>query len=180
MILLTLLMAMQVAPGSPPAKAPNVLSVCDVLLNDPTRLNGKAVRVRGYLTWDAHGESLGGDCKSHLVTKGLAWANYISVYVDAADEGISRSWEQIRTAGRRLHVDWERDRVWVTIVGRLETRPTMDDAVVQRPYGLARAGFGMGGEPAEINVISVEDIKVERGPIDPSRFDVQPPQDQTR
>ena len=37
----------------------------------------------------------------------------------------------------------------------------MDDEVVQTPFGLERAGFGhMSGAPAEINVISVEDVTI--------------------
>ncbi|HLG96092.1 MAG TPA: hypothetical protein VKX49_07255 [Bryobacteraceae bacterium] len=51
----------------------------------------------------------------------------------------------------------------VTLVGRLETRASMGDAVVQMPYGLARAGFGQGDAPAQIDVTSVEDVTIERG-----------------
>jgi hypothetical protein len=65
----------------------------------------------------------------------------------------------------QLHADMGRDKIQVTIVGRIETRASMDDEVVQMPYGLRRAGFGhMGGSPAEINVISIDDVAIEPRP----------------
>jgi hypothetical protein len=70
----------------------------------------------------------------------------------------------------RLHADITRDKVRVTIVGRLETRLSMNDEVVQMPYGLRKAGFGhMGDSPAEINVISIEDVAVEPQPANTPR-----------
>lgn len=163
-VLFALLIAMQSVDRSGSTQ-PVTLSVCDVLSDDPTKLNGKAIRVRGYLAVGPHETLLGGDCKAHLVTKGLAWGNYLSVYRDASDEKIERAWERIGQKVKRLHGDFEQDKIWLTIVGRLETRASMEDEVVQMPHGLARAGFGqMGGSPAEINVISVEDVTVERQP----------------
>jgi len=156
----SLLLAAQ--PTSPPA-----MSVCDVLAHDPTILNGKLIKVRGILEGNTEGIYLFGQCKTNLVTKGLTWGNYLSIYADLSDVRTARSWEEMGKKIRRLrpHGVTEQDNVWVTFIGRLETRASMDEAVVQMPYGLARGGFGhMGGAPAEINVISVEGVAVEPAP----------------
>jgi hypothetical protein len=156
------MIAMLLLVGAGPSRA-ETLSVCEVLADDPTKLNGKVISVRGLLGATAEGMWLMGECKTHLVTKGLEWGNNLSVYVPAADEGVARSWEGLSSRLKALHASLSRDRVWVTITGRLETRRSMEDEVVQMPYGPRRAGFGhMGDSPAEINVISIEDVRVER------------------
>ncbi len=141
------------------------LSVCRVLDPDPTKLKGKLIVVRGLLEATDEGVWLVGECGTHLVTKGLVWGNDIAISIDEPDRNALQSWRRLREQMRRLHADAAKDRVWVTIVGRLETRQTMEDAVVQMPYGLRKAGFGhMGDSPAEIRVVSVQDISVERRP----------------
>jgi len=141
------------------------LTVCDVLSPDPTRFNGKWIALRGYLEGTDEGVWLAGECATHLVTKGLTWGNYISIWVVESDRSATRSWERLQKRLQRLHADGTKTRVWVTLGGRLETRATMDDAVVQMPYGLMRAGFGhMGASPAELDVVSVRDISVEQSP----------------
>ena len=158
-ILLIFLMAME--QGKPLRQPTATLSVCDVLASDPTRLNGKVIRVRGLLAATDEGTWLIDKCKTHLVTKGLEWGNSLSIYVDASDEAIYRSWAKIGEKLKRLHVQQGRDDVWITVTGQLETRASMDDEVVQMPFGLAKLGFGhMGGSPAEINVISVDDVTI--------------------
>ena len=152
----------QVVLGQTPAH-PKVLSVCDILADDPTKLNGSVIAVRGVLGGTDEGTWLTGECKTHLVTKGLEWANALSVYIPMADENVARSSERMRRKLKRMHADPSEDNVWVTIIGRLETRQSMDDEVVQMPYGLARAGFGhLSGAAAEINVLSFEDVAVEK------------------
>ena len=163
--LLMFLMAVQADSRheTPQSLAP--LSVCDVIANDPTKLNGKVIKVRGLLGGTDEGTWLMEECNTHLVTKGLTWENDLSVYVDASDESIARSWERMGAELRRLRADTTRDKVWVTIVGRLETRASMEDEVAQTAHGLVKVGFGhMSGSPAEINVLSVQDITVERRP----------------
>jgi hypothetical protein len=134
------------------------------LTRDPTRLNGNIVKVRGYLAATDHGNFLGGECKAHLVTRGLAWGNLLSLHIDPAHPGVIRSWKSFSVQLTRLHADPRRDGVWVTVVGRLETRASMDDEVIERPWGLQKAGFGhMGGCAAEIDVLSLEGVVIERG-----------------
>jgi hypothetical protein len=147
------------------------MSVCDVLANDPTILNGKLIKIRGILVGSDEGTWLAGECKTHLETKGIAWGNSIAVSVNESDQGALRSWHKIGAKLKQLHADWPaRDRVSVTFIGRLTTRSTMDDAVVKMPYGLAKAGFGhLSGSPAEIEVLSVENVIVERRPANVSR-----------
>jgi hypothetical protein len=163
MIVLAIVIALQAASSERPVRVPMTLSVCDVLADDPTKLNGKVTKVKGLLGGTDEGTWLTAECTTHLVTKGLAWGNDLSVYIDGSDQKTLRSWEKVGQKLKQLRANLGQDRIWVTIVGRLETRASMDDEVVQMPYGMARAGFGhMGGTPAEINVISVEDVRVER------------------
>jgi|HubBroStandDraft_6_1064221.scaffolds.fasta_scaffold95174_3 hypothetical protein len=159
---LIVMMLMQAQPRAEPEQPLAVLSVCDVVTHDPTRRNGQVVKVRGVLAGTNEGIWLVDECPTHLVTKGLSWGNDLSVHVNAADRSIERSWEAMLERVKQLH-ESVRDKVWITILGRVETRASMDDEVVQMPYGLRRAGFGHLGEaPAEIDVILVEDVSVER------------------
>jgi hypothetical protein len=161
MPLLLLLLAIQARAGD--RQRPDApVSVCDVLSNDPTKLNGKVVTIRALLGGTDEGTWLLGECKTRLVTKGLTWANTISVYVDESDHDALQSWERMEAKLRRLNADIRRNRVWVTVVGRLETRESMDDEVGKGPNGPTPIGFGhLNGSPAEINVISLRDVTVE-------------------
>jgi len=171
MLLAALIVAMQAAAATP-RPSPKAVGVCDILAEDPARFNGKIVSVRGRLEATQEGTWLTGECKTHLVAKGLTWGNMLWVDVDASDEGVERSWRTISDKLGRLHADIRRDKIRVTIVGRLETRKSMDDAVYQMPYGPSKVGFGhMGAAPAEIDVISVQDVAVEH----PSRNAKLPP-----
>jgi hypothetical protein len=150
------------AQDGPPAAG--LLSVCDVVAHDPTPLNGKLVLVRGRLAGGGEGFWLVDECKEHLVTRGLAWGSDIALSMDGA-ELAARSWGKMVARIKDLHADVNRDKVLVTILGRLETRGSLSDEVVQMPYGLRRAGFGhMGGSVAQIDVVSVEGVMVELGP----------------
>ena len=145
-----------------------VLSVCDVLATDPTKLNGRVITVRGQLGSTYHGMYLISECKTHLLTKGLKWGNDISVYAEVADENVARPWDRFGKELTRLHADLRRDKVIVTIVGRLETRDSLNDMVVPGPDGPARLGFGhMNGSPAEIDLLSIEVNEVNRAHVPP-------------
>jgi hypothetical protein len=130
----------------------SILSVCDVLANDPTKLNGKVLSMKGPLVLTNERVWLAGDCTSHLITQGHSWDNRLLLYVDHGDEKLDHSWRSMLAKEERLHAA-PRNRMWVTLVARLETLDSMEDAVVQRPYGAA---------PAELNVISVADVTIER------------------
>ena len=169
-IFLAIFIAIQSVSRNGPTQSLTTVSVCDVLADDPTKLNGNVIRVRGLLSPTGEGTWLSGECKTHIVTKGLSWGNDLAMETDASDENAARSMERMRQKLKLLHPDYARDRVWVTIIGRLETRASMDDEVVQMPYGLHRAGFGhMSGSPAAINVMSIEEVTVERRPREKTR-----------
>jgi hypothetical protein len=165
---LLLVVAFLVAQADGRAQAGQVtagpLSVCDVVTHDPTPLNGKLLSVRGRLAGTGEGFWLIGECKEHLVTKGLTWGSDIAVAMDGA-ESATRSWDNMLGRIKDLHADLNRDKILVTISGRLETRGSLNDEVVQMPYGLRKAGFGhMGDSIAQVDVISVEDVVVEIAP----------------
>jgi hypothetical protein len=103
------------------------------------------------------------ECKEHLVTKGLSWASSIAVEVQPYGD-VLRAWDDMLERVKALHGDVSRDKVLVTISGRLETRASLEDEVVHMPYGFRRSGFGhMGDSVAQIDVLSVGDVSVERG-----------------
>ena len=115
-VFLIFLMAMQGAGGDK-LQPLTTLTVCDVLASDPTRLNGKVIKVRGILAETDEGIWIIDKCKKHLATKGLEWRDALSVYVDSSDEGISRSldeyWTETEATSRTIearrhlhHCDW--------------------------------------------------------------------------
>ena len=169
-MLLVVWIALQLTAAAP-AAASRSLSVCEVLAEDPTGLNGKVIAVRGLIGGADEGLWLHDECKNHLVTRGLTWGSDLWVDEAGMDESAERSWRRMSDELTRLHARLGRDRIRVTIVGRIETRDSMEDEVVQMPYGLRRAGFGhMGGSPAAIHVLSVQDVTVESAaPALPSR-----------
>lgn len=138
------------------------ISVCDVLVN-PTKFNSQVIAVRGILTGTDEGIWLHGNCKSHLITKGLSWPSDLWVETDPMDLNAMASWTRLDTQLKRMHADIARDKVWVTIVGQLETRKSMNDEVALGPDGhLVHAGFGhMGAAAAAINVRMIEKVVVE-------------------
>jgi hypothetical protein len=74
-----------------------------------------------------------------------------------------RAWDKMQRKIRKARAVWSQDRIWVTIVGIIETRASMDDEVVPGPDGLQRVGFGHGGgSAAAIEVRGIEDIIIER------------------
>ena len=156
-----LVIALQLAAAARMAPS-RVLSVCEVLADDPTRLNGKVVSVRGLLGGTDEGLWLSDECKSHLTTRGVTWGNAIWVPQGAEDEHAERSLLRFSKHLDSLHLQLGRDRIRVTIVGRIETRKSMDEALVQMPYGLGKFGFGhLSDAPAAIHVMSVRDVTVE-------------------
>ena len=105
------------------------LSVCEALRDDPTVLNGKVIAVRG------------GDCRKRFITNGVSWPN---TWIESAetDEKAERAFGLLSDRLKKMHADPKQDRIWVTFVGRLETRQSMSDAVVSGPDGpLVRYGL---------------------------------------
>src|SRR5579885_2057121 len=92
------------------------LTVCEVLASDPTQFNGKTVAVRGKLVSNGEGMWLSGECKTHLVTKGLEWANTLSVRLNQSYPGTIESWRHLLEQLRRGHANIIRDSVYVTLV----------------------------------------------------------------
>jgi hypothetical protein len=165
LLILAIVWLTQSAGADKDLRSATTVSVCDVLAHDPVALNGKILRVRGNLAATDEGTWLIDECQTHLITKGLTWGDTLSIYVNESDQDILRSWEQMSENLKQLGAYIGRDKIWVTVVGRLETRASMDEEVVQMPYGPRRAGFGhMGDAPAELNVIAVEDVTIGKEP----------------
>jgi hypothetical protein len=172
-ISVTFLTVMPTVGQAQPKQSPTP-GVCDVLARDLPKLNGKVIRVRGYISYispadrfysEGHYIRLSEDCKAHLVTKGLKWANDFSVFLRQDDERIKRPWEEIAERFKQIGANGP-DRIWVTLVGRLETPDTFDPADVINEngrYGPELKGFGEHGDcPGEIVVQSIENVVVER------------------
>jgi len=156
-----LVIALQLAAAARPAPS-RVLNVCELLADDPTRFNGKVVSVRGLLEGTDEGLWLSDDCKSHLTTRGVTWGDEIWVPEGAEDENAERSLLRFSKHLDSLHLQLGRDTIRVTIAGLIETRKSMDDALVQMPYGLSKFGFGhLSAAAAAIHVMSIRDVTVE-------------------
>jgi hypothetical protein len=170
-IILWLAFFLQIHADSPALRdgGEKALGVCEVLVPDPTRLNGRRLAVRGRLVGSDEGVWLTEECATHLVTKGLIWGNAIAISLNESDGNAMRSWQQLqKRLKRRNRSDRDAD-VWVTLIGRLSTRATMADAVVEMPYGLTKAGFGhLGASAAEIEVVSVRNVETEPRPKRPN------------
>jgi hypothetical protein len=80
------------------AAAADVLSVCDLLLDDPTTLNGRVLSIRGVLGGTDEGIWLWSDCKTHLVTDGIEWPNAVSVYFAESEDGSKRPFAKLDEA----------------------------------------------------------------------------------
>lgn len=143
--------------GSP---RPRVLSICEVLRN-PARLRGRVLSIRGFLVTTEEGSWLSGDCRDHLVTKGLTWSNAIWILVTGETDfpALERMGEKVSRERRG-----QADRVWVTYVGMLETKSSMDDEVGLDDKGSTRRlGFGhLNDAPAQIDVRTARDVVIER------------------
>jgi hypothetical protein len=148
---------------------PEVLSVCDIL-RDPVQYNGKIIAVRGFLVSTDEGSWLHGECKEPLITNGYKWASMIwpesptsgfALHKAPFEEDVLAQREMWATRDREI-TD-RRDRLWVTYIGLLETRPTMNLEVFVRPNGQRQpVGFGhLGGAPAQLLVKTVKDVVVE-------------------
>lgn len=157
---LIMLIALQAAATQPHQSG--TLSVCDVLTDDFTKLNGRRLSVRGLIGGTDEGIWLTGDCRSEIVAGGLRWSKHLWIEFGGQDKRAVRSWTAMLQKMRAAGADWTRDRIWATIIGPLETRGSMYDMVTQGPDGPRRAGFGhMGGAPAAMEVVEVRDVVVE-------------------
>lgn len=143
--------------GSP---RPRVLSVCDVLQN-PARLRGRVLSIRGFAVATEEGSWLGGDCRDHLVTKGLTWPNTIWLLVTGGTDfaGLERIRKQISRERSS-----SADRVWITYVGMLETKSSIEEEVgLDDKGGPHRLGFGhLNDAPAQLDVRTAKDVVIER------------------
>lgn len=146
------------------------LSVCDVLART-RELNHQLVAVRGVQLASEEGTWLTGvNCSKPLITDGYQWPSTV--------------WLELRTSIRRaagfnleryrLHSklilamiskqrhDTERDRVWLTYVGRLEAYDNLSEHVVHDSTGARGFGFGhMNAAPVMLIVSDVKDLYVE-------------------
>jgi hypothetical protein len=96
MLPVVVLVALQAETRGEPPQPLKSLSVCEVIADDPTNLNGQVLKVRGMLGSTDEGMWLMEECETHLTTKGLTWGNSLSVYVDLSDQIIARSWAKTR------------------------------------------------------------------------------------
>ena len=94
-MLILILFALRAQIATPAAEPSGVVSVCEMVANDPTKLNGKVVAVRGMLVTTEEGDWLGSKgCDRHLVTKGLSWPSILEVQLDDSNSA-RQSWKRM-------------------------------------------------------------------------------------
>ena len=168
-----------------PQQETEPISVCDVL-RDPVKYNGKMIAVRGFLISTDEGHWLNGDCEEPLITNGYKWKSAIwpespssrsALHKVAFEEDFEAETAMYAVRNREMK-DPRHDRLWVTYIGLLETRQSMDIEVFVRPNGERQpVGFGhLGGAPAQILIKTVKDIVVEHLADSKSTDQSSPPQ----
>jgi hypothetical protein len=138
---------------------PGMVPLCDIV-KDPARYNGRTVLTRGVLRLTSNGFWLSGqDCTAALKSSlGIAWESTLwLVPPSRSEEGreFERAISELRerTSGLREPI------IWVTCVGRLETKHDIRSAVSLGSDGepLFR-GFGIAGiAPAQLLLGKVQD-----------------------
>lgn len=142
-MLLAIFIVMQIAAApSPPPKA---VSVCELLARDATEMNGRIVSIRGLIGGTDEGTWLTGECKGHPGTGGVRWGNDLWVEIDTTGRVAMRSWNKMLGKMRAAHADWTQDRIWVTVVGRIETRASMSDEIALGPTGPRKRDLAIWG-----------------------------------
>lgn len=153
------------ASGPPGSPAPKPVNVCAVLLHLEEYRN-KRVSIRGELLVHPHGTVLRMEkCPVPLITSGHVWPTMI--YLIPADSNLAespgrvppgfsvdRAWAPVLEKGSR-----ERDaRLWVTVVGRLETRRRFE--IVERGDGKTLpVGYGhLNAYPAQLVYEEFKDV----------------------
>ncbi|MFN7995976.1 MAG: hypothetical protein U0Q18_20360 [Bryobacteraceae bacterium] len=136
-------------------------TVCEILAENPTRLNGHRLRITGLLEGGDEGAWVDGECTSALTTYGVTWPNIIWLDFNPDNLRAQAAWKRMSEKLAKLHAT-VRDNIRVTILGKFETRESMRDAVVTGPNGRPRkAGFGhMGTAPATMEVLDITDVIV--------------------
>jgi hypothetical protein len=149
------------------------LSVC-TLLQELETYNGKTVVVRGVVRGTSEGTWLMGEGCKPLVTKGFVWPSAIALVAPGNPDTLHEpDFEpdrdmiaKVMQKVRSMAPDPLKDRVILTYTGLFETREKLDAYIgtdaCGKPWGF---GFGHLNEaPAQIQVRSVSDPSVDRGP----------------
>lgn len=151
------------------------ISVCDAIANR-IKYQYRLVSVRGTLRSTPEGSWLDAhDCKIDLKTRGYSWPT--SIWIES-DSRIYRQmgldfpyhkevYQELGRQIRSLSKDPEREYVWLTYIGVLETDLDLESRVISYPSGYVMGfGFGHGGEsPARLFVKAFEDLNVKVRPV---------------
>jgi hypothetical protein len=147
-----------------------VLSVCDVLA-DLLAYRGKTIAVRGEYVGTDEGQYLRGEeCAKPLVTSGYVWGKRVSISLEVPtspeveDPIVPAPPVSVDAATKKAFQESARDStlgVWVTVVGRLETRTTFE--IVNHGGTLRPYGYGhLSGCPAQLVYTEIRDGEVRR------------------
>lgn len=145
-----------------------VIDICDVLRN-PVSFNGKVVAIRGFFSDTDEGNWLMGECPVPLSTAGYVWKSHIFLIPPGSNFVLHATEYSEDTAALKAFADKLkrrkdpiRDKVLVTVVGKIETRENLEMEVYRDRDGRVRpAGFGhMNGAPAQLVLKTVRDVSI--------------------
>ncbi|MGA2147281.1 MAG: hypothetical protein ABSH49_20235 [Bryobacteraceae bacterium] len=153
------LLAMLIASGGTPARDAAVISVCE-LSKDFPGFRDKVVTVRGVYYYGLRQECAE-KCKDGL------WPSFIDL-----EGSTNETWAALAKSERDVETEAKRSgkrfELWVTVVGRLQTRAKRSalGPCDRKSWGLG--GYGhLGAFPAQIIVESFRDIEVRVNPQSP-------------
>jgi hypothetical protein len=145
------------------------LTVCESL-DHRNDLDGKMIAIRGVSVGTSEGVWLvDPKCPDPIATPRYAWPR--SIYLASISHASSpvdfrfdsKADDKLRAEFERLHVNRKAVRIWITYVGRFETRKDLSTALF-RDYngGLHPAGFGqLNSVPAQLVVKTQRDMTIQ-------------------
>jgi len=147
------------------------VKICE-LFSNPTRWNGKMVRVRGGLVRGSPEDGLllsGEQCPKAIQVKGVTWPKLI--FLEAPENAVppkkfdfqtdNPAMDKMNLLFWRVQVGGRREHVEGTVVGVFETQSPLE-SLVQESWEDPHFGFGhLNAIPAQIVVKTIEDMRIE-------------------
>jgi hypothetical protein len=150
-----------------------VIPVCEALTHSDL-YNHKIVAIRGVQMAGSEGGWLNGEgCDRAFVTNGYVWPSIIWLEMSESDRlaaGIPAperyaSIKRINSELKRKGYDVTRDRLTITYVGLFEVYDDSKSGIHLDSRFVNAPGFGhLNGAPAQIIVIDVKDLSIEKRP----------------
>ena len=150
------------------SEKPDTVSVCDVLKNRATYQN-RIIALRGRWITDREGSYLRSACSKEDLGLHRAWSAGVAIAWSLRAATTEISFEQDRSALHKVEKvllksreRGELGRVWITFVGKIETRHPLRVRTYSPGGGPLTLGFGhLGAFPAQLVVKTAKDLVID-------------------